>query len=128
MAWDVTGLIEASRGLPVRNVAIAQFEAVLDSVYWFDDVHRPTVRAVTEHARLIEAADLAYPIILGSDGRVMDGMHRICKALHQGRQSILAVQFETDPPADFVGVEPTDLVTEGKVADPAEVHRRRSRE
>ena len=34
--------------------------------------------------RLVERAELAYPIILAPDGRVLDGMHRVAKALLQG--------------------------------------------
>ena len=33
-----------------------------------------------EHIHLMDAADLAYPIILSSAGRVMDGMHRVAKS------------------------------------------------
>ena len=35
--------------------------------------------------RKIEETDLEYPIILAADGRVMDGMHRVCKALLEGK-------------------------------------------
>jgi hypothetical protein len=34
--------------------------------------------------RLIDQADLAFPIILASNGAVMDGMHRVAKALLRG--------------------------------------------
>ncbi len=54
-------------------------------------------------------SELIYPIILSSDGRVMDGMHRVCKALLQGREEIEAVRFVHDPEPDFVGAEPDDL-------------------
>jgi hypothetical protein len=37
-----------------------------------------------EHVRLIEAADLSFAIILSSDGRVMDGIHRVAKAVLLG--------------------------------------------
>ncbi len=53
--------------------------------------------------------DLAFPVILSSDGRVMDGMHRICKALLQGLSEIEAVRFQRDPEPDYVGVDPDDL-------------------
>jgi hypothetical protein len=52
---------------------------------------------VLEHIRLIDEADLSFPIILSSAGAVMDGRHRIAKALLQGRAAIEAVQFEEDP-------------------------------
>jgi hypothetical protein len=68
-----------------------------------------TCREVVDHARLMQECDLAHPIILSSDGRVMDGMHRICKALLQGRTEIEAVRFEHDPEPDYIGVDPDDL-------------------
>jgi hypothetical protein len=37
----------------------------------------PTCRAVAEHARRINAADLSHPVILAADGSLMDGGHRI---------------------------------------------------
>ena len=59
--------------------------------------------------RLINDADLDYSIILSSDGRVMDGLHRVLKALILGQSHIRAVRFLTDPEPDFVGVDPDDL-------------------
>ncbi|MDP1819979.1 MAG: hypothetical protein Q8K58_08840 [Acidimicrobiales bacterium] len=54
----------------------------LDTAYWFDDSQELTVRKVIEHAQLIAKVDLSYPIILGPDGRVMDGIHRIARAVN----------------------------------------------
>ncbi|MNY59817.1 hypothetical protein D3C86_1963000 [compost metagenome] len=67
---------------------------------------KPTVRSIIEHCQLMLAADLAYPIILDSAGRVMDGMHRVSKALMQGATQITAVQFEQDPAPDYVDCDP----------------------
>ena len=58
---------------------------------------------------MIEAADLRFPIILASDGRVMDGMHRVGKAAFLGRATIEAVRFTDDPAPDYVGVHPDEL-------------------
>jgi hypothetical protein len=100
-AWDVARLIELSRGLPTRHVPIESIWE-LDTNYWFDDrEQRPTVRRVVEHMRLIDDVDLSHPVILGPDGRVMDGMHRIARAVREGHESILAVQFETLPAPDY---------------------------
>jgi hypothetical protein len=108
-AWDVDRLIELSKSLPVREVDLASIDEI-DSVYWFDDQsQRPTVRNVVDHVRLIEGVDLSHPIILGFDGRVMDGMHRVAKALLQGRATISAVQFETDLEPDYRNCRPEDL-------------------
>ena len=82
----------------------------IDEVYWFNNEdQRPTCRSVLEHVRLIDEADPSYPIILGADGRVMDGMHRVAKAMLQGRNEIEAVQFALDPEPDYVGRRPRDL-------------------
>lgn len=105
LAWDVDRLIDlAARLIPVEVPLDAIRE--LDEPFWFgggSDV--ATCRAVADHARLISEADLRYPIILGADGRVMDGMHRVAKAYLEGRTTILAVQLEVDPEPDFVGVD-----------------------
>ncbi len=66
-------------------------------------------RQVVDHARLMQDADLSFPVILSSDGRVMDGMHRICKALLMGQSEIEAVRFLHDPEPDYIGVNPDDL-------------------
>lgn len=107
-AWDVDRLIELSKDLPVKEVDLASIDEV-DSVYWFDELERPTVRKVVDHARLIEEVDLSHPIILGFDGRVMDGMHRIAKALLEGRTTITAVQFEAPLEPDYRNCRPEDL-------------------
>lgn len=107
-AWDVDRLIALSRELPVIEIDPSAVGEV-DSVYWFDAAHQPTVRAVIEHLRLIADVDLAYPVILGPDGRVMDGMHRIARALLDGRPAIPAVRFDELPAPDFRDCDPGDL-------------------
>jgi hypothetical protein len=64
---------------------------------------------VVEHVRLIEEVDLGYPIILGYDGRVMDGMHRIARALLEGRDEISAVRFTRPIEPDHRNCEPHEL-------------------
>ena len=82
----------------------------IDENFWFGDKNiEPTCRAIVEHVRLIEETDLSYPIILSSDGRVMDGMHRVAKALLKRQETIEAVQFKKDPKPDYEDVEPNDL-------------------
>ncbi len=107
MAWDVDRLVRLSSDLPRKHVPLSSVRE-LDEV-WFGDDEPPTWRAMLEHMRLIEAADLSFPIILSSNGAVMDGMHRVAKAAWQGRQEIEAVQFDDDPKPDHVGLGPTEL-------------------
>jgi hypothetical protein len=108
-AWDIKRVAELSSSLPRERVPLSAIRE-LDEGYWNSNGWRPmTCRDVAEHARLILDSDLAYPIILFSDGRVMDGMHRVCKALVQGLNEVEAVRFLVDPKADYIGVQPDDL-------------------
>ena len=108
-AWEVERLIRLSCGLPVHAVPVDSVREV-DTVYWFDaSTAAPTVRAVVEHARLMLGADLSFPVILGPDGRVMDGMHRIARAMIEGRREVSAVRFLTLPDPDYRNCQPTDL-------------------
>lgn len=107
-AWDVERLMAASASFEVEDVPLAAIWEV-DTVYWFDDREQPTVRKVIEHARLIQDVDAAYPIILGPDGRVMDGMHRVARALLEGAETIRAVRFDVVPEPDFRNCRPYNL-------------------
>jgi hypothetical protein len=109
LAWDVDRLIALTAGLSRRAVPLAAI-GELDEPFWFGGgSEAATCRAVAEHARLIAEADLRYPIILGADGRVMDGMHRVAKAYLEGRDAIWAVQLGVEPAPDFVGVDEAAL-------------------
>jgi hypothetical protein len=107
-AWDIDRLVMLTKGLPTIQVPLGAI-GELDEPYWYDHGYIPTCRNVAEHARLINEADLAFPIILSSDGRVMDGMHRVAKAATEGHDTISARQFAQDPEPDYVGVDPDKL-------------------
>jgi hypothetical protein len=57
---------------------------------------------VARHCQRINAATFEYPIILNADGSLMDGGHRVCKALLEGRATIRAVRFEAMPDPDEI--------------------------
>ena len=101
LIWDVHRLIELSRNFPVQQIALPQI-AELDEPFWFDGAAKPVCREIALHAKLMLETDLAYPIILSADGRVMDGMHRVCKAWLEGKTTLAAVRFEQDPAPDYV--------------------------
>jgi len=107
-AWDVDNLIAASSDLPVREVALDSI-ADVDTDFWFKFGPTPTVRRIIYQVRLIQEADLSYPIILGSDGRVMDGMHRIARAILEGHTTIKTVRFVAEPEPDYRDCSPEDL-------------------
>ena len=104
-AWDVDRLVALTKHLQPELVPVASIRE-LDEPYWGEPM---TCRNVADHARFIKESDLGYPVILSSDGRIMDGMHRVLKALVLGESHIRAVRFLIDPDPDFVGVDPDDL-------------------
>ncbi len=101
--WRVQRLWELARGLPVEQVAIADI-VEFEQDCWFGG-RAPSCREVAEHAHRIFEADLSFPIILSSQGHLMDGGHRIAKAHLAGQSHIQAVRFETDPEPDEVREE-----------------------
>lgn len=107
LAWDVDRLIELSRNFTRKHMRITDL-GELDRK-WSGDDEGQTWRGLIEHIRLIEAADLSFPIILAANGEVMDGRHRIAKAALANRDTIECVQFDEDPPPDHVGKRPEEL-------------------
>ena len=95
-AWDVHRLIELSAGLPAFDVEIDSISE-LDRAYWSNPGDGPSTHPqIATNLRFVEAVDTQNPIIRGHDGRVIDGMHRVAKALLQGRETVTAVQFAAD--------------------------------
>ena len=99
--WLTEKLWSAAAGLPAKRVKLADIPE-FDLDCWFRDRHAPTIRNVAEHARRIHEADLSYPVLLGSNGRLLDGGHRLAKAYLRGEIEVLAVQFDQDPEPDWV--------------------------
>jgi hypothetical protein len=108
-AWDVDRLIRLAADLPVEDVPLdAIWE--LDTPYWSLPGDGPsTVKDVVTHMRLVRDVDPSFPVVLGPDDRVMDGMHRIARAVLEGRTTIAAVRFVELPEPDFRDCRPEDL-------------------
>ena len=106
--WDVDNLVAFTQHFKVKEIPLSNIQE-LEEAYWYPDTH-PTTQDILEHMQLTQQADLTYPIILCSQGRLMDGMHRVGKAKVLGKDTISAVQFEIDPQADFINVDENDLI------------------
>jgi hypothetical protein len=91
--WRVAGLITQAKDLPVMELPIAALA--------IDVVYEESLREMVAHMKLVTEADLETPIILDEDGVVMDGRHRIMRAILDGKETIKAVRFEKNPPADW---------------------------
>jgi len=89
--WSVPRLFELARDLPVMDIPLDH----LDLYYVYKDV---TLRDMVMHIQAVNSADLEKPIILDEDGELMDGRHRLIKAILTGEKTIKAVRFDENPP------------------------------
>ena len=107
LAWDVDRLVELSSGFPRKRIPLSEI-GELDEP-WFGKGGPGSWRDLVEHVKLMDEADLSFPIILAANGEVMDGRHRLAQSLKLGLKDIECVQFEADPLPDHVGLGPDDL-------------------
>lgn len=94
--WYIQNLIEKAKDLPV-------FDMPMQCLNIYD--LQPDVSSMLEFVKQVNTvmkADLKYPIILDEDGYVMDGRHRIAKALLTRKAFIKAVRFRNTPPPDEI--------------------------
>jgi len=79
--WKAETLWQAAKDLPVEEVPIE------------------TLLSTTEVRRILRAG-LEHPVILGPQGGVLDGFHRIAKAWLTGQQSLLVQRLPVMPVPD----------------------------
>lgn len=94
-SWSVPRLIELTRGMPVMDVPLRH----LSLYYTYEKL---TLREMVMHMKAVVEADLSFPIILDEDGELMDGRHRLMKAMLTGAETIRAVRFDENPSPDRV--------------------------
>lgn len=97
--WDVKGLVEIAKTLPVFEKPLSEIRAIALNAA-FPNANKMSYIEFAYHCKVAMEADLDFPIILSEDGRLMDGQHRLLKALITGEHSIKVVQFVMDPMPD----------------------------
>jgi len=95
--WIVNHLIWEARDLPIIDYSIKDI-IIDDKLFWKLD----TTRDFLVHYEKVSQANLDYPIIINAEGGIMDGRHRLVKAILEGRESIKAVKFVVTPKPDYV--------------------------
>jgi hypothetical protein len=88
--WSVARLFTLAKDLPVMTIP-------LDHLYIYHKYSDLSLREMVGHMKSVIDADLKFPIILDEDGELMDGRHRIMKALLENKKTIKAVRFEENP-------------------------------
>lgn len=76
--------------LYLNNLDIGQMPFKVDDLYDF-----------ICHVKRLELTDLKYPVILSETGYVLDGWHRIAKAILAGKKYVMAVRFYKNPEYDY---------------------------
>ncbi|MEX1669101.1 hypothetical protein AB4876_09270 [Zhongshania guokunii] len=88
--WHVPRLIELAKDLEVMDIPLEH----MNMYYKYENL---TLREMVGHMKAVNDADLKYPIIIDEDGEIMDGRHRLMKAILEGESSIKAVRFKENP-------------------------------
>ena len=88
--WYIARLITLAKDLDVMEIPLNH----LNVYYTYDNL---TLRDMVMHINAVNNSNLKYPIILDEDGELMDGRHRIMKAIVEGKETIKAVRFSTNP-------------------------------
>ena len=97
--YEVPKLWELTADLPIFRMPVAQLRFKLDHFTWNDefglDLTPNTVLANpdahAEHWNCISSADLSFPILIfthATNTEVVDGMHRLARALVEKRETI----------------------------------------
>ena len=89
-SWSVSRLFELARELPVMEVP-------LDHLNMYCVYEKLTLREMVMHMKAVKEADLRKPIILDEDGELMDGRHRLMKAMLLEHPTIKVVRFDENP-------------------------------
>ena len=89
-SWSVPRLFELARELPVMEIPLNHMNV-------YDFYEKLTLRDMVMHINAVNDADLDKPIILDEDGELMDGRHRLMKAMLLGCETIKAVRFDENP-------------------------------
>lgn len=97
--WYVSTLVELSKTMPIEMRKIEDIRAVKLNLPLLKD-HGVTHLEIAYHMKVSMSANMDYPIILARDGRIMDGHHRVIKALAFGIPEVKVVQFKVDPEPD----------------------------
>ena len=90
-------LRKAAEDLPIIEYQICSEEIFEELIHW----QLKNFRDFLVHYQRVTDADLSKPIILRSDGCIMDGWHRVIKAIREGKISLQAKKFIIDPQPDY---------------------------
>ena len=96
LEWKFKHLFEASRSKPRIEVPVEELN-VLDADVWFSPTGRaPTLRNIAHEFKRVEQVDPGCPAIIVRTIGLIDGTHRLIKALLRGERSLACVEFDME--------------------------------
>ncbi len=93
--YNILSAVTLARDLEVKDLVIE------DMYIAYGSPCDNSLRSFLEHVKMVDDADLSFPILLNQDGFVIDGRHRLSKAILNGDKTIKAKRFIKDPAACF---------------------------
>ena len=103
--WDINKLLSTLNNHPITQIPLNTIQE-LNENYWFSDHATITTQDIIEHMKLVNETDLSFPILMCPDYLIMDGMHRVAKAVLDNREYINAYVLSIMPQADYLDVDP----------------------
>ncbi|MBW8001687.1 MAG: hypothetical protein FVQ80_06655 [Planctomycetes bacterium] len=94
--WRASSLIKASKDFVVFSFDVSSVDQSEILRWKLVNLHD-----YLNHSRRVYDANLTTPIILRSDGYIMNGWHRVIKALYLKVKYLPAKQFKVDLEPDF---------------------------
>ena len=95
--WKVTSLVSAARDLKPFDLPLSCIN--IGCRVWSDDM---SIKQFASHVKRCNETDPKNPVIMDEDGFIMDGWHRVVRALVEGKPTIKAVRFDSTPTCDYV--------------------------
>lgn len=91
----------------IDSIPLSEFEEQLNLPVWGDwspqeVLAKPTLKKYKDDLQRIKEADLSYPILVSHTGAIMDGFHRVAKAVLQGKNTIHAHVFDRNLMKKFI--------------------------
>ena len=97
--WESGTLFAAAKDLEPYDLQLSALD--LATPFATSD----TIALFCYQMKRVQDADLSYPIIQAPDGWIMDGLHRIVKAIMNGETTIKAVRLPVLPEPDRIEKE-----------------------
>lgn len=106
--WKIWYLLECAKDIEAVMIPISDLVHE-DNPFMDTETYDGIVRTM----KRIQNANLDYPIIVSECGRILDGRHRVVKAMLNGATHIEVIRFEKNPKPNFIRVEGRDYPYDG---------------